>query len=88
MPPDLPLLSTLTGSNYLCLELISIVPKVFEPLKFYYIGFLCNKIFKNVAKIAGSLKGRFLEFQMYHDFAHLLSKFSKSDFYKKISKFQ
>ena len=37
MPPDLALLSTLTGSNYLCLELISMVPKVFEPLKFYCI---------------------------------------------------
>ena len=34
MPPDLALLSTLTGSNYLCLELIFMVPKVFEPLKF------------------------------------------------------
>ena len=33
MPPDLALLSTLTGSNYLCLELIFMVPKVFEPLK-------------------------------------------------------
>ena len=34
MPPDLALLSTLTGSNYPCLELIFMVPKVFEPLKF------------------------------------------------------
>ena len=34
MPPDLALLSTLTGSNFPCLELIFIVPKVFEPLKF------------------------------------------------------
>ena len=33
-PPDLALLSTLTGSNYPCLELIFMVPKVFEPLKF------------------------------------------------------
>ena len=35
MPPDLALLSTLIGSNYPCLELIFMVPKVFEPLKFY-----------------------------------------------------
>ena len=35
MPPDLALLSTLTGSNYPCLKLILMVPKVFEPLKFY-----------------------------------------------------
>ena len=34
MPPDLALLSTLIGSNYPCLELICIVPKVFQPLKF------------------------------------------------------
>ena len=34
MLPDLVLLSTLTGSNYPCLELIFMVPKVFEPLKF------------------------------------------------------
>ena len=34
MPPDLALLSTLTGSNYPCLELFFMVPKVFEPLKF------------------------------------------------------
>ena len=37
MPLDLALLSNLTGSNYLCLELISMVPKAFEPLKFYCI---------------------------------------------------
>ena len=34
MPSDLALLSTLIGSNYPCLELIFMVPKVFEPLKF------------------------------------------------------
>ena len=34
MPPDLALLSTPTGSNYPCLELIFMVPKVFEPMKF------------------------------------------------------
>ena len=38
MHPDLALLSTLIGSNYPCLELIFMVPKVFEPLKFN-----CNK---------------------------------------------
>ena len=32
--PELALLSTLIGSNYPCLELICMVPKVFEPLKF------------------------------------------------------
>ena len=34
MPPELALLSTLTGSNYPCLELFFMVHKVFEPLKF------------------------------------------------------
>ena len=34
LPPDLALLSTLTGSSYPCLELISMVPTVLEPLKF------------------------------------------------------
>ena len=34
MPPDLALLSTLIGSNYSSLELIFMVPKVFQPLKF------------------------------------------------------
>ena len=34
MPPDLALLSTLICSNYPCLELIFMVPKVLEPLKF------------------------------------------------------
>ena len=34
MPPYLALLLTLISSNYPCLKLIFIVPKVFEPLKF------------------------------------------------------
>ena len=38
MPPDLALLSTLIGSNYPCFELIFMVQKVFEPLKFGCIG--------------------------------------------------
>ena len=33
MPLDMVLLSTLIGSNYPCLELIFMVPKVLEPLK-------------------------------------------------------
>ena len=33
-PPDLVLLSIFIGSNYPCLELIFMVPKVFEQLKF------------------------------------------------------
>ena len=44
IPSDLALLSILTGSNYPCLELIFMVPKVFEPLKFdciQIISYLC-----------------------------------------------
>ena len=48
MPPDLALLSTLIGSNYPCLELIFMVPKVFEALKFDCILFfnelLCSDL--------------------------------------------
>ena len=40
--PDLALLSTLIGSNYPCLELIFIAPKVFEPLKFDCSAHLIN----------------------------------------------
>ena len=39
-PPGLPLKSTLIGSNYPSLELIFMVPKVFQPLKFDCISFL------------------------------------------------
>ena len=34
------------------------------------------------------VKGRFLEFRMYHNFANLFSKLPESTFCKKISKFQ
>ena len=34
MPPGLRYLSNLIGSNYPCFELISMVPKVSDPLKF------------------------------------------------------
>ena len=37
MPPDLALCLTLISSNYPSLEHIFIVPKVFEPSKFYCI---------------------------------------------------
>ena len=50
MTPDLAQLSTLIGSNYPCLELISMVPKVFEPLKFYCIYKLSHYYFESRAK--------------------------------------
>ena len=49
MFPDLALLSTLIGSNYPCLELIFMVPKVFEPLKFNCI------IFDHMVKMTAEL---------------------------------
>ena len=33
------------------------------------------------------LKGRFLRFRMYHNFAYLFYKLSESSFYKEMSKF-
>ena len=50
MSPDLALLSTLDGSNYPCLELIFMVPKVFEPLKFDCIYMEKIIMFKTVSK--------------------------------------
>ena len=47
MPPDLVLLSTLTGLNYLCLELIFMVLKVFDPLKFDCLIFYLSLLFKS-----------------------------------------
>ena len=41
--PDLVLLSTLNGSNYSCLELNFMVPKMFEPLKFDCSYFFLNE---------------------------------------------
>ena len=35
MPPDTALCLTFISSNYPCLEHVFMVPKVFEPLKFY-----------------------------------------------------
>ena len=47
MPPDLALLSTLIGSKYPCLELICMVPKVLESLKFdcMYFQYLSIELF-------------------------------------------
>ena len=47
MSPDQTLLLTLISSIYPCLEYIFIVPKVLEPLKFYFIFFsvCCVSIF-------------------------------------------
>ena len=44
LPPDLALLLGLSGSNYLCLEPISMVQKIFEPQKCEYIQ-IPNKLF-------------------------------------------
>ena len=44
MPPDLVLWLTLISSNYPCLEHIFMVPKVFEPLKFYCMSELYQRV--------------------------------------------
>ena len=48
------------------------------------------KLFQKGSTLNGKnfLKGRFLEFQMYHYFTNLFSKLSESAFYKEIRKFQ
>ena len=57
MPPDLALLSTLDGSNYPCLELIFMVPKVFEPLKFdFYLLTICLYFREVSSKVAGNTR--------------------------------
>ena len=47
MLPDLALLSTLIGLNHPCLELIYLVSKVFEPLKFdcIYLNIYIHGVF-------------------------------------------
>ena len=57
MPPYLALLSTLNGSNYPCLELIFMVPKVFEPLKFDCNYGLSPRKLLRVMRIAAGWKG-------------------------------
>ena len=49
MRPDLALLPTLIGSNYSCLELIFMVPKVFEPLKFDCIWLVLCVFFSSLS---------------------------------------
>ena len=51
MPTDLALLSSLIGLNYPCLELIFMVPNVFEPLKFDCIYAYLEKIRKKRLQI-------------------------------------
>ena len=62
MPSDLPLLSTLTGSNYPCLELIFMVPKVFDPLKFDCKRILNTLLTANGIKIYAYYQDRALLF--------------------------
>ena len=53
MPSDLVLLSTLIGSNYPCLELIFMVPEVFEPLRFNCIGAIYCPLYPNGTTVNG-----------------------------------
>ena len=48
MPSDLALLSTLIGSNYLCLDPIFMVQKVFKPLKIDCIVFLKKYVIQSL----------------------------------------
>ena len=55
MPPDLTLWLTLISSNYPCLKHIFVVPKVFEPLKFYCIWWAFNTHSPYSLKASGNL---------------------------------
>ena len=48
MPPDLALLSTLISSNHSCLQLIFMIPKVFEPLQFDCIDGSISRRFQDI----------------------------------------
>ena len=41
-----------------------------------------------IRRVTWIIKGRFLTFRRYHNFANLFSKLSETTFYKEISKFQ
>ena len=51
MPPDVMIWSTLFSSNYLCLEHILMVPKVFEPLMFYCIEYFRSFVENHIREV-------------------------------------
>ena len=65
-PPDLALLLTLIGSNYPCLELIFMVLKVFEPLKFNCISMSIRPLGK-VVSMLGELLFLFFQKNLCYD---------------------
>ena len=80
--------STLKGQNLLPEELISL-----KEYPFILKLLTCIRVIVAVAVLLQfmlwlTLKGRFLLFQVYHNFANLFSKLSVSTLYKVISKFQ
>ena len=77
MSPDLALLSSLIGSNYPCLELIFMIPKAFEPLKFDCISVQCtwSATFKETYDL--ELCYLFIIFWVYSIFKHFLNIFNE-----------
>ena len=77
--PDLALLSTLIGSNYPCLELICMVPKVFEPLKFdciCYFDFRSN-VLPSISLIDNRKENVLLGFRKSESSLHGLRRISR-----------
>ena len=68
MPPDLALLSTLISLNYPCLELIFMVSKVFEPMKFDCIYHIQSNKYKLCLK--------FIYVAMFTALKNLIIKFT------------
>ena len=67
MPLDLALSSTLISSNYPCLELIFMVPKLFEPLKFDFIFILFPVANKCVHSVKVFVIQCYIESQIPYD---------------------
>ena len=93
VPPDLALLSTLIGSNYPCLELTFMVPKVFEPVNFYCTrntvltakllkqGYRYHKLRKAFSKFYRLLQQALSEPEFYGDLVYKFRKIiGKNDF--------
>ena len=67
-PPDLALWLTVISSNYLCLEHIFMVPKLFEPLKFhctYFSLYTQQQKKRENLFLLNWLKIKYVEFQKY-----------------------
>ena len=90
MPPDLALRLTLISSNNPCFELIFMVPKVFEPLKFYYslfsyfkaLMYKVSNLYNDICIFCGHQPYKFVLMGQFSKFIQVLAtcenRFSRS----------